>query len=152
VALLAAPASAQEGQAQPDSATAPRPSETTDLVFEREVFSYPDYDRRNPFRVLLATESGPRFEQMELRGIVYSSTPGGGVALMGIGGATQLDPQGGPGGEVVSMGSRRLRAGERWGNVRILEIRPTEVVVEVEEFGMTEQRIMPMPTRGQGGS
>ena len=150
--LLAAPGAAQEGASQADSAAAPGPAETTDLVFKREVFSYPVYERRNPFRVLLATESGPRFEQMELRGIVFSTEPGGSVALMGIGGATQVDPRGGPGSGVASMGSRRIRTGERWGNVRVLEIRPTEVVVEVEEFGMTEQRIMPMPTRGQGGS
>ena len=124
----------QQGQAGP-----PRPA-AADLVFEREVFQYPSFERRNPFRELVGEGSGPRFESMRLRGIIFVSTdPSQSMILMAAGSAEQ--PQ-----------SRHMRVGEQWGNVRILEIRRNEIVVAVEEFGMTEQRIMQLPTPGQGGS
>lgn len=111
------------------------PQEDTNLVFEREVFDYPSFERRNPFVPLLSTAEGPRFEQMRLRGLIYSPDATGSVALIGAGARSQ-----------------RLRAGQSWGNVRVLEIRRTEVLVEVQEFGITEQRVMTLPARGQGGS
>ena len=45
----------------------------------------------------------------------------------------------------------RVRRGDRLGNIRILQIQGTRVVVEVEEFGMREQRIMELQRPGQGG-
>lgn len=114
----------------------PAPGET-ELVFEREVFEYPSFERRNPFQPLLATTEGPRFEQMRLRGIVVSDDPSRSVAVIGTNPA-------GP--------AQRLRPGETWGNVRVLEVRRTEVLVEVEEFGLTEQHVMTLPSRAQGGS
>ena len=155
VLVAAHPAAAQEEQVAmtspgqepgPQSLEAPR---STDLMFEREVFDYPQFTRRNPFVALVAAEGGPRFEQIRLRGIIHSEEPGESVALLGIGtvteqsGATQVAPG-------ATGRSRRIRVGGTWGNVRILEIRRTEIVVQVEEFGLTEQRIMRMPTRGQG--
>jgi hypothetical protein len=128
----------------------PPRQETTNLVFEREVFSYPSFERRNPFQTLLASRAGgPRFEQMRLDGIIYSEDPGRSMALMSAGrmGAPSPDAPGRTVGQ-----STRLRTGERWGNVRVIEIRRTQIVVEVEEFGMRERRTMDLPTRGQGGS
>jgi type II secretory pathway component PulC len=111
------------------------PAEDSDLVFEREVFDYPTFQRRNPFVPLLSNRDGPRYEQMRLRGIIFSADSEGSVALLSAGATSQ-----------------RLRAGQSWGNVRILEVRKSEVLVEVEEFGMTEQHVMTMQTQGQGGS
>lgn len=115
----------------------------TELVFRREVFTYPQFQRRNPFRVLVGQGNEPRYEQMSVQGIIFSpSDPSASMVLM-RGAAGQ---QGGP------AQSRRVRVGEAWGNVRVLEIRRDEVLVEVEEFGVLEQRIMRLPTRAQGGS
>lgn len=123
------------------------PPRTAELIFEREIFDYPEFPRRNPFALLVDAEGGPRFEQIRLRGIIHSETPGESVALLGLRGAEQTTQES----TVDATGdSRRIRAGETWGNVRVLEIRRTEVLVQVEEFGLTEQRIMQMPTRGQG--
>ena len=141
----------QVAEATPGQEPAPQslePPRSTDLMFEREVFDYPQFTRRNPFVALVAAEGGPRFEQIRLRGIIHSEEPGESVALLGIGtvetsGATQVVPG-------ATGRSRRVRVGGTWGNVRVLEIRRTEIVVQVEEFGLTEQRIMRMPTRGQG--
>lgn len=130
-------AGASVAQQRPGPSSQGEQEEPTELVFEREVFDYPRFERRNPFVPLLSTAEGPRFEQMRLQGILLDEEPSRSLALVGSVG-------GGPG--------RRLRVGESWGNVRILEIRRTEVLVQVEEFGQTEQRVMTLRTRGQGGS
>ena len=137
---------AVDGSEHASMAEQPR---STDLVFEREVFEYPQFTRRNPFVALVASEGGPRFEQIQLRGIIYSDVPSESVALLGIGsvseqrGVAQTTTSG-------TSRSRRVRIGGTWGNVRVLEIHRTEILVEVEEFGLTEQRTMRMPPRGQG--
>ena len=52
------------------SATA---SQSENLVFEREVFNYPRYERRNPFAPLLSgDEAGPRFEGSSCSVIISS--------------------------------------------------------------------------------
>ena len=51
------------------------------LAFEREVFTYPEYARRNPFKTLLAADGGgPRFESLLLLGILYSPFAGESIA------------------------------------------------------------------------
>ena len=142
MALGAIPAA---GGAQEPVDSAALPAGPTELVFEREVFDYPTYERRNPFEPLTTTASGPRFEQMRLRGIIYSPDPRRSVALLAAGGANAAAGAAGP--------TRRVRVGESWGNVRVLEIHRDQIVVEVEEFGLTERRVMQLERRrGQGGS
>jgi len=136
----APPLGAQEN---PPPVPPPQPPDSVDLVFEREVFFYPRYERRNPFAPLLSgDESGPRFEEIQLIGIIYSSNPDLSVASFG-------PRPGQEGGAAVQ--SYRVRRGDTLGNVRILEIQQKRVVVQVEEFGMTEQRIMELKRPGQGG-
>lgn len=139
-AFLPAALSAQQPPPRPD---------TTALVFDREVFTYPTFERRNPFvRVLSGSEGGPRFEELELIGVIFSPNPDLSVALFGPRG-------GGDEGEAVQQRARRTfraRRGDVLGNVRILEIHQTRVVVEVDEFGLTEQRIMELQRPGEGGS
>ena len=139
-ALLPPTLVAQEtaGQTPP-----PQRPDTTQLVFEREVFSYPSYERRNPFAPLLGEdESGPRFEEIRLVGILFSTDPDRSVATLG---PKPGMAQGGEGGRYY-----RVRRGDTLGRMRILEIQQSRVVLEVEEFGMTEQQIMEMPRPGQG--
>ncbi len=134
-------------QAQnPPPAGAQRP-DTSSLVFEREVFIYPQFERRNPFRSLASgRESGPRFEEVALIGVIFSPNPDLSVALLG-----PRASQGGGGGQQGPVRTFRVRRGDSLGNFRILEIQPTRIVVEVEEFGLTEQRIMELRRPGQGG-
>jgi len=119
---------AQQDQPAPEPRGAER--DTVQLVFEREVFSYPSHARRNPFRPLTgAADAGPRFEELWLMGTMVDSAPGASVALLGRIGGT-------------AGATYRLRVGERLGNIRVIEIRTREVVVEVEEFGMRERHTM----------
>lgn len=145
--LVVGPGSAaqQEGPAQQAGPpSGPGQEEDVELVFRREVFTYPaGFPRRNPFRPLVGEGTQQRFESMNLQGIIFvDENPSRSMALIrGAGGE-----QGAP------AESRYLRVGDSWGNVRVLEIRRDEVLVEVEEFGILEQRIMRLPSRGQGGS
>lgn len=139
-------AQAPTGQGAPPDRARP---DSVELRAEREVFAYPSFDRRNPFKPLTGAEGGPRFEQMKLTGIIYSSEAGRSVATLAAGGGTEITEAGS---RQIRGRSARLRAGERWGNVRIVAIRQDRIVVDVEEFGLAERREMLLPTRGQGGS
>ncbi|MGD2120608.1 MAG: hypothetical protein PVJ76_02635 [Gemmatimonadota bacterium] len=150
LSLLGMPATTLSGQ---DTLSSPPPQplqvvDPVDLVFEREAFVYPRYDRRNPFLPLVAgDDQGPRFEEIELTGILFSGDPDRSIAMFRIRtGESQSQGERGTGGR--SYGVRR---GESLGNVRILEIQPTRVVVLVEEFGLTEQRVLELPRPGEGG-
>lgn len=146
LASLADPASAQD-----------RPvvqlADTADLVFEREVFAYPSYVRRNPFVPLLSADgNGPRFEELELLGVVHHANPLYSVALFGVGSVTNAGSGGGGGGGGGSLfQTHRLRRGDIIGNTRIVSIGVDRVVVEVEEFGMTERHVLELPRADQGG-
>ena len=135
------PLGAQETPPQTPPASRP---DSVALVFEREVFFYPQYQRRNPFLPLISgDEVGPRYEGLQLLGVIYSSSPGRSVALLGPRADQTSDPS--------AMKTYRVRSGDHLGNIRILQIQETRVVVEIEEFGMREQRIMELQRPGQGG-
>jgi hypothetical protein len=136
---------------EPPPAMPPGPPQATELIFAREVFEYPAMARRNPFRALLASDqSGPQFGSLRLLGILYSQTPSMSMAVVGtsvstvsVDGATAT----------VSPGqSWYLKVGQSVGNIRVIDVRPAEVVVEVSEFGLTQQHIMQLETRRQGGN
>jgi len=109
------------------------PADSVDLVFEREVFNYPNYGRRNPFRPLTGEDMGPRFEDLLLTGVLVSSDRSRSVATIGErpAGSTR-----------VPVRHHRLREGEVVGNTRIIEIRERWVTVQVEEFGQFELRTL----------
>ena len=123
--------------------------DSLELRAEREIFAYPDYQRRNPFKPLTTAEGGPRFEQMRLKMIIYSTEPGRSVALLTVGGGSMMTNTGI---QEVRGESARLRAGERWGNVRVVQIHRDRIIVDVTEFGLSERREMRLPARSQGGS
>jgi hypothetical protein len=170
-AALAAPLPAQDPPPQmaPDSAQRqPRqPIADVEIVSEREVFSYPSFQRRNPFRPLVGDESGPRFEQVELRGIIYDRSGGGrSVAVLGLRAQAERQIQqiiqrqvtaqesttaARPDTIYVPEPTERLRAGQQWGNMRVARIEEDHVVLNVTEFGITEQRILRIVVRRQGG-
>ena len=132
------------GQETPPTSPPQQVPDSVDLVFEREIFVYPRYERRNPFTPLIAGDrAGPRFEELQLIGVVLSTNPENSIAVFG--------PSVRAGVREGAGRSYRVRRGDTLGNIRILEIQQTRVVVEVEEFGLTEQRIMELRRPGQGG-
>jgi hypothetical protein len=100
---------------------------------------------------LSAEGGGPRFERIVLLGILYAPDGANSVALLAEGTRTTVSET-----EIqveVTGGTYRLRVGESVGNTTVRDIQRHHVVVEVEEFGLTETRTMEMPNRtsGQGG-
>ncbi len=129
----------------------PRPARQAELVAEREVFQYPTVQRRNPFKSLSAgSEGAPRFDQLRLMGIIFSEDRSSSVAVVGTSEVSVSED-----GSQVTVDEGRawyLKVGQRIGNIRIVDIGEEQVVVEVEEFGLTERRTMQLQTRRLGGT
>ena len=136
-----------QGQAQQQ---APAPAGDTELVFEREVFDYPSFTRRNPFQPLLGPGGGgPRFEQLSLIGIMYSPDPAASVAVLSTGGVqVAADGTMSP----VDGDAYYLKVGDSIGNTTVVEIRRDAVIVDVEVFDSVERETMNFVSRRQGGS
>ncbi|MDT8367898.1 MAG: hypothetical protein RQ745_01735 [Longimicrobiales bacterium] len=124
-----------------------------ELVLRREAFTYPAFARRNPFRPLAsADDTGPRFDQMRVQLILFNEAdPSRSIAVLTAGGGR--GGASGPGQGTAGRGQvQRLSVGERWGNVRVVSIERTRVIVDVSEFGIEDRRIMTIQSRSQGGS
>lgn len=134
LALLADAAAAQ----QPAQPAPGRPGGTPELklIYEREVFTYRGASRRDPF-VPLTNENqmGPRFESLQLRGIIYSTARRGSVALLADGDGRVF----------------RARVGDVIGNSTIVEIGPLRVVLAVENFGSIRQEMLELQ-KNQGAN
>jgi len=127
----------QATDAAPDAQDATAVADSVQLVFEREVFTYPDFERRDPFRPLTGDETsgGPRFEDLVLLGIVLSPDARASVAVIGA------RPPGSTS-EQAPTRTFRLRTGETLGNVRVIDVRRREIVVEVADFGARDTRTL----------
>jgi hypothetical protein len=82
-------------------------------------------------------------------GILYDADPSSSVALLGT--SEMNVSEDGQTVDVTDGQTWYLKVGQSIGNVRVIEIRREQVVVEVEEFGLTEQKIMQLETRRLGG-
>ena len=136
VLLLAAPGlRAQEGE--PDD-TAPVEQAQTAPRLERESFSYSGAGRRDPFKALQAgDELGPRFEDLELAGIIFSPQAGSVIVL------------------VDRSTQRRYRVweGDIVGGATLLDVTPDEAVFRVTVFGVSRQETLRLKNtdKEQGG-
>ena len=139
--LLATPVFAQAPAPPAGAPGAPAPNAIPGsqpepkLAFDREVFSYPAEGRRDPFRPLSAGPGagGPLFNDLALRGIIYSPDARRSVALVMVGGKRTY----------------RLRRGDIIGNARVLEIQPTRVRFAVEIFGTVRNEVLELGGRNQ---
>lgn len=137
------------GQAGQDT-TAQFSGDSLTLAFEREVFTYPEYPRRNPFKSLLGGDEGPRYESLLLLGILYSPFAGESIALFAEG-TRAITPATANSRETYTVeltgGTYRVREGGTIGNgnVMVRTIEVDQVNIEVQEFGLIESRIMLLP-------
>ncbi len=132
--VLAGPAEAQQPRPGGSAGAQAAPADTVELIFEREVFEYPTFQRRNPFRPLTGDDAGPRFEELALLGVILSGDGVGSVALLG--------PRGTTAARGATARTWRVRQGDSLGNVRVVAIRQREILVEVDEFGVRETRVL----------
>ena len=139
-----------EAQDPPSPPPPPQPPVDTELVFEREVFQYPSFTRRNPFRALgIDDGGGPRYEQLSLIGIMYSDDPSASVAVVSTGGVAVLDD-----GTTSPIAGEAyyLKVGEQLGNLTVTAIHRDRVEVVVSEFDDRIPRTMSIESRRPGGS
>ena len=149
VALVVVPVIV-EAQNPPSPPPLPQPPVETELVFEREVFQYPSFTRRNPFRALgIDDGGGPRYEQLSLIGIMYSDDPSASVAVVSTGGVAVLDD-----GTTSPIAGEAyyLKVGEQLGNLTVTAIHRDRVEVVVSEFDDRIPRTMSIESRRPGGS
>jgi hypothetical protein len=105
---------------------------------ERETFYYPGGQRRDPFEPLSAgDELGPRFEDLNLSGIVYSPTTGSIAVLTDR-----------------ATGKRyRVWEGDLIGGAKLVRVRASEVDFVVSAFGVSRQETLRLKSqeKEQGG-
>ena len=151
LALLALALAPAVVAAQDPPPPPPPAQQQAELVAEREVFQYPAFERRNPFKALTAgVEGAPRFEQLRLMGIIHSDDPSMSVAIVGTSTVTLSEDASTV--TVQEGNAWYLKVGQAIGNIRVVEIRREQVVMEVEEYGLTERKIMQLETRRLGGT
>lgn len=98
------------------SAAKPAAAADTAFRYAREVFGYPVAGRANPFRPPDSRSAvGPRFEDLKLSGILYGPSVGSVTVLR----------------DIRTGRVHRLREGEKLGEARLVEVRPSQVVFAV---------------------
>ncbi|MEX0892048.1 MAG: hypothetical protein WEB88_07740 [Gemmatimonadota bacterium] len=109
----------------------------TRFLFEREVYTYPRGERRDPFMVLSAASGmGPTFDELTLLSTtVVPAQPGRSIAEIRDAAGTVY----------------RVRRGSVLGNVTVLDISRGAVVVGVDEFGVRRQEQLRMRSSSTGG-
>ena len=136
LAAIAAISGAAASYAQQPVVTtvkATQPTPEPKLAFDREVYAYGASARRDPFKPLVGKESlGPLFEDLKLKGIIFSPEPTMSIALVQDGSKRQY----------------RLHRGEVVGNSRIVEIKPLLVRFAVENFGMIKYEVLELRVGG----
>ena len=96
-------------------------------VVEREVFDYPGAGRRDPFKPLdTGDELGPRFEDLELSGIIYSPEAGSIVVLV----------------DRNTLRRYRVWEGDLIGGARLMRVTPDQAVFTVTVFGVSRQETL----------
>ena len=136
VVVAALPLAAQAPAPPAPPAGAPPGSQPEPkLAFDREVFAYPAEGRRDPFKPLVGGpgSSGPLFQDLALRGIIFSPDARRSVALVQVGGRRTF----------------RLRRGDIIGNARVLEIQPLRVRFAVENFGTVRNEVLELRGNNQ---
>lgn len=99
-----------------------------EIAFSREVFSYDDAGRRDPFLSLLATgELRPAFTDLKLVAVAYDPTGRKSVAVMR---------------DVSTKDQYRVKVGQILGRMRVAQIRPKSVTFTIDEFGYSRQEIL----------
>ena len=108
------------------------------ISVDRETFDYPAGTRRDPFQALSAGDQlGPRFEDLNLSGVVYSPATGS-IAIL----------------TDRATGKRyRVWEGDVIGGAKLVRVRAVEVDFVVTAFGVSRQETLRLKSldKEQGG-
>lgn len=122
------------------------------LVLERERFSYPGHGRRDPFQPRAETPvDGDAVPGLRVLGIIHHEIPSHSLVVLRTG-AESFGGSESAGRGRVKPSTHRLRTGETLGSLRIVRVRPRQVVVDVTDQGAVTRRILEIrrPTGRRG--
>jgi len=130
---VVAPLAAQQPAARPAPPPAQSPARppaqdtVAPIDYRREIFNYRGA-QRDPFQSLV-TEASTQTSVTDLRlvSVIYDARGGRSVAVV----RERNNPR-----------PHRLRRGDTIGRLRVIQIRPYEVVFQVEEFGFERQEVL----------
>lgn len=136
--IVAVPVLATAQARRPQRPAAPaKPKVSTDgivrdsagnVVFNREVFTYPRAGRRDPFASLITSgDIRPLLADLEVVAIIYDATGRSSVATLK---------------DVSTNELYRVRVGSVFGRMRVTAIRQRDVSLAIDEFGFTRQETL----------
>jgi hypothetical protein len=134
--ILLAAAVPLRAQQEPAPATPPATIVQADepqLVFEREVYTYPGRARRDPFMPLTGQNAGIMFSDLKLHMILFDDDPRRSIVAVSDAANKQY----------------RLRRGDTVGNSTVVDIGRTRVVFSVNDFGIRRQQVLEMKPTGR---
>lgn len=107
------------------------------VVFNREVFTYPAQGRRDPFLSLITSgDIRPLLADLTIVGIALDPTGRNSVATLK---------------DVSTNELYRVRVGSVFGRMRVTAIRQREVGLAIDEFGFTRQEVLSLNVPARGG-
>ena len=125
-----APVKAPAVPAATPAAPAPAVSNGSELLINRETYSYPDAGRRDPFVSLMNTEEiRPLIGDLKLVAIAFDATGRNSVAVLR---------------DVGTKEQYRVKVGQQIGRMRVAAIHEKDVVFGIEEFGYSRQESVAM--------
>ncbi|MFN2400190.1 MAG: hypothetical protein ABR543_16370 [Gemmatimonadaceae bacterium] len=99
----------------------------SEISLEREVFSYEQQGRRDPFLSLMSSgELRPMISDLKLVGVVYDPT-GRSVAILR---------------DLSTKEQYRVKVGQTLGRMRVAQIQPRAITFVLEEFGFSRQEVL----------
>ena len=121
------PAAPVAAQTLAPSIPAPTGSE---VLINRETYSYPDAGRRDPFVSLMNTEElRPLIGDLKLVAIAFDATGRNSVAVLR---------------DISTKEQYRVKVGQQIGRMRVAAIHEKDVVFGIEEFGYSRQESVAM--------
>ena len=141
VPVLVTAQGARPQPAAPEKIEVPVPELPKDsagnIIFNREVYSYPRGGRRDPFASLITTgDIRPILADLEIVGIILDGTGRNSVATLR---------------DVSTSEIYRVRVGSTFGRMRVTAIRQREVSLAIDEFGFTRQETLSITVPSRGG-
>jgi hypothetical protein len=110
---------------------------TGNVVFRREVYSYPGSGRRDPFSSLIASgDIRPMIADLQIVAITLGQSERQSIATLKDRSSNEI---------------YRVRVGSVFGRMRVTSIRQREVVVEIDEFGYKRQETLSINVPAGGG-
>lgn len=107
------------------------------VVFNREVYTYPRAGRRDPFASLITSgDIRPLLADLDIVGIILDPTGRNSVATLK---------------DMSTNEIYRVRVGSVFGRMRVTAIRQREVALAIDEFGFTRQETLSINVPSGGG-